>query len=103
LEHRRKGLAIIRSYAFIPRFSASGEHERGERDGVAVTHLAARRRGRHIDEFVAGANDGDSRTSKHPDSRLAGESQERQLSRGQDLAFSDEFIAAAEVFAGGKN
>ena len=59
--------------------SASGEHECRKRDGIAVAHLAVCRRSRHINELVAGANDGDSRTPEYAHRGLAGESQECQL------------------------
>jgi hypothetical protein len=102
-EHRRQGGMIICSDAFVARFSTGREHERGKRYGIAVPHLAARRRGRDINKFVASANDCHSRTSKYAHRGFAGESKKRQLPRVQDLASGNEFIAVVEIFAGREN
>jgi hypothetical protein len=85
LEHRREGGTIIWGDACIARFSAGGQHECRERNGIAVAHLAARWRSRHIHELVTGANDGDQRTPECAHRGSAGESQECQLPWGQNL------------------
>jgi len=58
---------------------------------------------RHIDEFVAGANDSDSRTPEYAHRGSAGESQQCQLSRAQNFARCDEFIASAKVLSRREN
>jgi hypothetical protein len=97
-EQRVQGDTIIWRDAFIARLAARGTHEGRKGDSVAVAHLTVRWRCRGINQFVAGANDGDSRTTEYAHCRSASESQECQLPRVQNLTLCNEFIAAVEVF-----
>ena len=99
LEHRREVSMIVWSDAFIARFSAGGKNQRGKHDGIAVSHLAVRRFGGHIHEFVAGTNDCNSRTPECAHGRFAGESQECQFPRVQYFAYRNKFVALTKVFA----
>src|SRR5258706_2332607 len=103
LENCRESSAVVSCHAFIARFSAGGEHERRKRDGIAVAHLTVCRRSRRINEFIARANDSDSRTPEYTHCGLPGKSEERQFSGIQNFSRHNQFITAAKVFAGRKD
>src|SRR5258706_13158692 len=103
LENCRESSAVVSRHAFIARFSAGGEHERRERDGIAVAHLTVCRRGGRINEFTARANDSDLRTAEYTHCGLPGKSEERQFSRIQNFSRHNQFITPAKIFAGWKH